>query len=159
MLNKKGVNNMINSRHITNKECVEPKNLPKGKYLLGWSRYKKEIQIPLEEDFYIGQGATLSCMLGHSHPYTVIEIKGKVGERTVKLVECIINEDDTYTNKNYEYERNCIYIKENTLTKKFNGHNSYGNPKIRNKHTGRLITQKWSVLQTGYRRSYSNPEV
>ena len=149
---------MFNSREIINKECIEPTNLEKGKYILGWSRYEKEIQIPLEEDFYVGQGATISTLLGHSYPYTVIDIKGNVGERTVKLVACQINKDGTYTNKN-DYERNCIYIKENTLCKKFNGYNSYGHPKKRNDHTGRLRTQKWCFLQTGYRFRDTNPEV
>lgn len=139
---------------IINEECIKPKDIKNFEGMF-WGSKLKEIQTPLKNDLYVGQGATQSTMLGHEYPYTIVEITGKLGNRIAKLVKCEIKKDGTFTNANYGF----IYLKETNLKRKMNKGNSYNYPYKRNENTGRLRIMKWCFISTGSRDSYRNPEV
>jgi hypothetical protein len=139
--NKLKIGYMQDGWIVTNKECVQPKDCE-----WFWSTKQKKNQNCLEEDFYIGQGVTRTGNFYGATPYTVIDIKGKVGSRIIKIANCTINEDKT----GFDLGSETLFIKEKQLEQKLNKGNCYGVPYKINKKTNRL-NKYYGHIWVGFR--------
>jgi hypothetical protein len=127
--NKLNISDIQGGWLVRNKECERPEDCD-----WFWGTQKKQSQNCLEEDFYIGQGVTRTGNFYGATPYTVIDIKGKVGSRIIKIANCRINKDKT----DFDLGSEILFIKEKQLRLKLNKGNSYDEPYIINKKTNRL---------------------
>ncbi len=127
--NKLNIGYMQDGWIVYNKECQQPSDCE-----WFWLSQKKENQNCLEEDFYIGQGVTRTGSFYGATPYTVIDIKGEVGNRIIKIANCKINKDKT----DFDLCSETMFIKEKQLEQKLNKGNCYGVPHKINKKTNRL---------------------